>query len=82
MAGLATRLTVTLALFSAPLALLAGQAVRRWWLRRRNRVLQPQSQLPFEIRDLLFGFGDLLLSFGQLPVALDQFLPQPLVLTA
>jgi hypothetical protein len=44
--------------------------------------LQPQCQLSFQFGDLLICLGDLLFGFGQLSVALDQLLPQPLILMA
>jgi hypothetical protein len=43
---------------------------------------RPQPTISTSRRSVLFGLGDLLLSFGQLSVALDQLLPQSLVLTA
>jgi hypothetical protein len=40
--------------------------------------LQSQSQLTFEIRDLLFGVGYLLFRIAKPLLFLDQFLTQPL----
>jgi hypothetical protein len=64
-AGLGTWFPLTLML-SAARSLLAGQSVGSRWFGGVRRVPLSQSQLPFQIGDLLLGIGDLLLAFGQL----------------
>ena len=39
--------------------------------------MQPQRQLPLEVRDLLFGIGDLLLGLAKPLLLFEQFLAQP-----
>jgi len=63
--GLGTRLAPALVL-SAAWSLLSGQTVRRRWLGGVRRVLFPPSQLPLQIRDLLFAFGYFTASFSVL----------------
>jgi hypothetical protein len=58
--------TTSVALTSAARSLLAGQSVGSRWFGGVPRVPLAQSQLPFQIGDLLLGIGDLLLAFGQL----------------
>ena len=53
-------------LAATPLALVARQPIGGRRLRRRRRVLRPQSQLTFEIRDLFLRVRDPLLGLGQL----------------
>ena len=76
--GLTARLTSALLSPAAPPALLTGQSVRRRWFGRCSRVLPSQTQLTFQIRDLLFGVGYLLFRIAKSLLFLDQFLTQPL----
>jgi hypothetical protein len=64
-AGLGTRFPLALVL-SAALSLLAGQSVGSRWFGGVRRVPLAQSQLPFQIGDLLLSIGDPLLAFDQL----------------
>ena len=79
MAGLTARLAS--AFFpAAAFALLARKPIRRRRFGRCRRVLLPQSQLTFQIRDLLFRFRQFLLAVGQFLAQAIIVAPQPLVL--
>ena len=64
MSALATGFSPALML-SAAGSLLTGQSVAGRWFGGVRRVPLAQSQLPFQIGDLLLGIGDLLLTFHQ-----------------
>jgi hypothetical protein len=59
----------------------AGASVRRRLFRGERRVLIAQRQLTFEIGDLFLGIGTCLRCLRQLPLALDQFTAESLVLS-
>src|ERR1035438_7289088 len=82
MARLATRLATALLPAAASFALLSRQSIRRGRLRRSRRVLPSQTQLTFEIRNLLLRLGYLLIRLGQLSIPINQLLSQSLDLTA
>ena len=77
---LGTRFPLTLVL-SAARSLLAGQSVGSRWFGGVRRVPLAQSQLPFQIGDLLLGIGDLLLGIGDLLLAFGQLIAEPLNLS-
>ena len=82
MARLSTRLTPTLSFFMPRGRCSPASPSEEGGFDEVTEFCSRTANFSLKIRYLLLRFEDLLLRFQQLPVALDQFLPQSLVLTA